>query len=153
MNESILEDLLHEHKLRITKCRTDILSFFLKSDCALSAKNLEKELSQYDRVTIYRTLNSFIDKHILHPIPSDSGAALYGLSDTIRKSRASTPYQKDDSDLNGIHEEHIHFACHACGKTLCLHEQSIPKVKLPDGYQVNEVEMVIKGYCQSCSPS
>jgi Fur family transcriptional regulator, ferric uptake regulator len=160
MNHEMIENLLHENQLRITRCRTDILLFFLQSSFALSAKDLENKFPQYDRVTVYRTLNSFIDKHMIHPIPSDGGAALYGLSDTIRKGFAlpsqqqksiTEPPERSEHELP--HDEHIHFSCHACGRTLCLPEQSIPKVKLPQGYQIKEVEMVVKGYCKSCSPA
>lgn len=160
MNHEMIENLLHENQLRITRCRIDILQFFLQSSFALSAKDLENKFPQYDRVTVYRTLNSFIDKHMIHPIPSDGGAALYGLSDTIRKGFAIPSQQQkpmaesvETSAHEFPHDEHIHFSCHACGRTLCLPEQSIPKVNLPQGYQVKEVEMVVKGYCKSCSPA
>lgn len=159
MNQEMIENLLHENELRITKCRTDIILFFLHSSFALSAKDLETNFPQYDRVTIYRTLNSFIEKHLIHPIPSDGGAALYGLSDGVRKGLAPISQQKNAVEPLEIssetfsHDEHIHFSCHACGRTLCLPEQTIPKVNLPQGYQVREVEMVVKGYCKSCSPS
>lgn len=158
MSQQILESLLHQHQLRFTKCRTDIISFFLNASFALSAKDLEKNLPEYDRVTIYRTLNSFIEKNIIHPIPSDGGAALYGLSDNIRKCLEQA--QQNTGEANSLHEvaeadheDHIHFSCHSCGKTLCLPEQIIPNVSLPQGYQIKEVEMVVKGYCQSCSHS
>lgn len=160
MNQDKIENLLHENQLRITKCRTDIIHFFLHSSFALSAKDLENNFPQYDRVTIYRTLNSFIEKHLIHPIPSDGGAALYGLSDSIRKSSNEVSQQQKTimetlkvSPVGLSHDEHIHFSCHACGRTLCLPEQTIPKVNLPRGYQIREVEMVVKGYCKSCSPS
>ncbi|MEK6479494.1 transcriptional repressor [Catalinimonas sp. 4WD22] len=158
MDQQILESLFHQHQLRFTRCRTDIITFFMNASFALSAKDLEVKLPQYDRVTIYRTLNSFIEKNILHPIPSDGGAALYGLSDNIRKTLEQSEQQHNIQQTikespGAAHEEHIHFSCHACGKTLCLPEQTIPKVNLPKGYQVQEVEMVVKGYCISCSPS
>ncbi|MDF9797113.1 Fur family ferric uptake transcriptional regulator [Catalinimonas alkaloidigena] len=158
MDQQFLESLFHQHKLRFTKCRTDIIVFFFDASFALSAKDLETRLPQYDRVTIYRTLNSFIEKNIIHPIPSDGGAALYGLSEHIRKVLDQTTVSEDftaadQSSIEAIHEEHIHFTCNACGKTSCLPEQMIPKVSLPQGYQVQEVEMVVKGYCKSCSHS
>ncbi|WPP51190.1 Fur family transcriptional regulator [Catalinimonas niigatensis] len=161
MNQDKIENLLQQHQLRITKCRTDIILFFLEASFALSAKDLENKFPQYDRVTIYRTLHSFIEKNMIHPIPSDGGAALYGLSDSIRKSSNEEDSQQHsplmeplEVSLTGLHhDEHIHFSCHACGRTLCLPEQTIPKVNLPQGYQVREVEMVVKGYCKSCSPS
>ncbi len=159
MDQRIIENLFNEYQLRVTNCRTDIMLFFLEADFALSAKALENNFPQYDRVTIYRTLNSFIEKGILHPIPSDGGAALYGLSDSIRKGAEQMGQATMLSDVEEvipqthIHDEHIHFSCHACGKTLCLPEQTIPKVNLPPGYQIKEVEMVVKGYCKSCTPA
>jgi Fur family ferric uptake transcriptional regulator len=79
MKYSDYKKLLKNHRLRITDCRIDVLEKFHNTDHALSFKDLEDELKDYDRVTLYRTLNSFIDQGLLHRIPNDSGVAAYGL--------------------------------------------------------------------------
>ncbi|MEN9961015.1 MAG: hypothetical protein RL045_1268, partial [Bacteroidota bacterium] len=48
---------LSDFDLRSTPCRLDVLSSFQSVDFALSQGDIEQKLSsQYDRVTIYRTL-------------------------------------------------------------------------------------------------
>ena len=73
MKYSDLKKTLKGHNLRITDCRMDVLEVFLNSTHALSFSDLEADLDLYDRVTLYRTLNSFIEKGLLHRIPDDSG--------------------------------------------------------------------------------
>jgi len=61
---SVLE-ILSSYSLRNTNSRKDILEVFLKEGKALSQKNIEDTISgECDRVTIYRTLSTFLDKGI-----------------------------------------------------------------------------------------
>ena len=58
----IAEKILKEHKLRNTPIRIAVLSYFKESNSALSHANLEQYFNnQFDRVTLYRTINSFIE--------------------------------------------------------------------------------------------
>jgi len=129
--------LLKTHSLRITDCRIDVLECFYRTKHALSFKDLEETLIDYDRVTVYRTLNSFIDKGLLHKIPSDSGIASYGLC------------QGECTDASH-HHDHVHFKCHVCGHTECLPEHHVPKVSLP-GYQIDEQNLIVDGVCKRCN--
>ncbi|NJO02922.1 MAG: hypothetical protein HC880_15685 [Bacteroidia bacterium] len=62
MNEQIAE-ILKNFNLRITDCRTGTLDMFLERAAALSNADLEEKLGiDFDRVTIYRTLRTFLDK-------------------------------------------------------------------------------------------
>ena len=76
--------ILKHHNLRLTDTRTDILSVFLRNKKALSHGDLEESLpADFDRVTIYRTLKSFVENGILHKVPDDTGNPRYALcSDT-----------------------------------------------------------------------
>lgn len=130
-----LKKILSNYDLRNTSCRYDVLNYFLNSGYALTPKDLEEELPKYDRVTLYRTLNTFIDKGLIHKIPSDSGIARYALSDTHKQKK----------------EEHIHFKCEDCGRTECLTEYNIPSVKIPNGYQLSSVNLIVTGKCNSCN--
>jgi Fur family ferric uptake transcriptional regulator len=46
--------------------------------------------------------------------------------------------------------EHVHFKCEACGNTTCLENVQIPALKLPQGYQVHETNLLIQGQCPNC---
>ncbi|MGB3588768.1 MAG: transcriptional repressor [Tunicatimonas sp.] len=145
MNATAVKEILHNHQLRITTGRCDVVGLFLKSNYALSAKDLENQLPQYDRVTLYRTLHTFIEKRILHLIPHDGELAYFGFSEDIRQ-------QLTDKQVNATahHSDHIHFTCTVCGRTECLPEHLVPEVSLPKSYQINEVALLVKGQCQAC---
>lgn len=71
---------LSDFDLRSTPCRLDVLSSFQAVDFALSQGDIEQKLSeQYDRVTIYRTLKTFLTSGLLHKVLDDNGGVKYAL--------------------------------------------------------------------------
>ncbi|UXP31464.1 transcriptional repressor [Reichenbachiella agarivorans] len=134
---SDLKQLLKKHQLRVTDCRLDVLSLFQASEHALTSRFLEHELTAYDRVTLYRTLNSFIESGLLHKIPDDSGMARYGVCD-------------HHCDSEEHRHDHLHFKCDACGHVDCLSSYHVPKVQIP-GFLIKEANMILNGLCQSCN--
>lgn len=136
MKFSDYKKLLKGHTLRVTDCRIDVLQRFYNSTHALSFKDLEESLGDYDRVTLYRTLNSFIDKGLLHRIPNDSGFASFGLC-------------LDECDQMAHHHNHVHFKCNVCGHIECLPEHHVPSISLPE-YEVKESNLIMNGVCKLC---
>ena len=132
---SELKKILKDHRLRVTDCRMDILAFFIKSEKALSLKQLEKKFQSYDRVTLYRTLNSFTANELLHKIPDDSGTVTYGL-------------RRVNQDPNTSSHDHIHFKCNECGTIECI-DKSLPKIEIP-GYLIKDANLIVNGTCKSC---
>ena len=133
---SKVKGILKSHKLRITDGRIDILEYFLRHNRAMTYKDLEIEFEEFDRVTLYRTLNSFCEHGVLHKIVDDNGETNYGLC-----------YDTCDSDDHN--HDHMHFKCSECGSLECL-QQKIPLIKIP-GYQVDEVNLLLKGVCNTCA--
>jgi len=131
------KNVLKSHDLRVTDCRIDVLERFNKSSHALSFKDLEDALSDdYDRVTLYRTLHSFIENGVLHKIPNDDGMSFYGLC-------------FDTCTSHGHKHDHVHFKCLKCGNVDCIPDEHVPVVTLP-GYKIVEVNVVVNGYCKDC---
>ena len=132
------ESLLKKHKLRITDCRKDILNLFLENKYALSNALIEEHLSEYfDRVTIYRTLRTFLDKGLVHKVLDDSGSVKFALC--------------MDSCQSEHHHDHVHFKCEVCGKTVCIEKVVIPMVALPAGFMPVEYNLLITGKCSVCN--
>ena len=132
-------DILKRFELRHTETREHILNGFLGREAALSHGDLETILEDgYDRVTIYRTLKTFVDKGILHKILDDQGGVKYALC----TNHCSTEEHKHD---------HIHFKCSDCGDTTCLEKVSIPNIDLPSGYSRKDVNVLVQGTCPKCS--
>lgn len=138
MNEKRLKEILKQHSLRITDCRKDVLEYFSAKSHALSSRDLEENFSEYDRVTLFRTLNSFLEKGLIHRIPSESGAANYALC--------------QDYCHPGEHQhDHVHFTCNACGVIECIESAKIPTIEIP-GYLVKESNFLVSGICKNCIP-
>jgi Fur family transcriptional regulator, ferric uptake regulator len=132
------EILLKNFSLRSTPTRQQIIHLFLKKNYALSHGDIEKEITDdLDRVTVYRTLKTFLDKGLIHKVLDDEGSLKYALC-----NEACT--------LTGHHHDHVHFKCAVCGQTNCLNVE-VPVVKLPKGYMANEVNLLIQGVCDRCS--
>lgn len=136
MNMSSPLTILQSHKLRITDCRQEIIREFLDKQVALAHSDLEESLdSQFDRVTIYRTLKTFVDKDVVHKVLDDSGATKYAL--------CSHEEEKHN-------HEHVHFKCEICGETTCLESITLPSIKLPKGFKKKEMNLLVQGVCNKC---
>jgi Fur family transcriptional regulator, ferric uptake regulator len=132
-----LEGILRRKRLSATDSRKKILSLFLSTKDALSHNDIEKKAGEkFDRVTVYRTLQSFVEKGIIHAIPSTEEAVHYALC-------------KDCHE--GHHEDqHLHFVCTQCHETICLENSTFPQVTLPEGYIAERVQVVVNGVCRKC---
>lgn len=137
--ESEVKDLLKEFDLRTTSCRTEILGMFINKDFALSHADIEQKISSsHDRVTVYRTLKTFLDKGIIHRVLDDGGSAKYALC-------------KDSCSTDIHNHEHVHFKCINCGITICLENVEVPGFSLPEGYKAIETSLLVQGICKNCN--
>lgn len=134
------KDTLRLHDLRHTGCREAILDILHNRDAALSHGDLENGLQEnYDRVTVYRTLKTFVDKGIIHKVLDEEGLR-YALCKEVCH----------DHDHHH-HHDHVHFKCQTCGKTTCLDDIHIPSFKLPQGFIPQEMNLLIQGKCAICN--
>lgn len=130
--------ILKKNSLSITDSRQKILELFLESSGALAHADIEKKTGEsFDRVTIYRTLQSFVEKGLIHLIPTTDNSIKYALC-------------KEECQAGHHHDNHVHFVCDECDKTICLDEVIIPAVKLPKGFTPQYAEMMVTGICGDC---
>lgn len=130
--------LLRKNKLKVTQPRLSVLHVISDKDTAISQPDLEKLLgNEVDRVTLYRVLATFEEKGILHKIFDLHGTATYALCST-------------DCDEHHHHDEHVHFICSSCNSIYCLDDIKLPKITLPEGYQLNSVGINAVGLCAQC---
>ena len=136
--DSQVYTILKRNSLSVTGSRTKILQLFLEQPGALVHGDIEKKAGEkFDRVTIYRTLQTFVDKGIIHSIPTADNSIRYALC-------------KDECSEGHHHDHHIHFVCNICHNTYCLDDVVTPEIKLPKGYQAGHVEVVVEGICKNC---
>ena len=132
------DQLLKNFRLRATPNRQAILHLFLQKEYALSQGDIESEIDgSLDRVTVYRTLKTFLDRGLIHKVLDDQGSLKYALCNEPCTAR-------------GHHHDHVHFKCTQCGQTNCL-DVEVPQVKLPKGYKMKEVNLLIQGICEQCA--
>ena len=133
------KDILKKNRLSVTASREKILNLFLDQTGALAHGDIEKRAGEkFDRVTIYRTLQAFVEKGIIHTIPTADNSILYALC-------------KDDCEEGHHHDHHVHFICKQCHNTYCLDNVVTPDIKLPAGYSAKQIEVVVEGICRQCS--
>jgi len=130
--------LLRQHKLKVTQPRLHVLGVIAEKNTAISQPELERLLGDHiDRVTLYRVLATFEEKGILHKIFDLHGTATYAICST-------------DCNENHHHDEHVHFICSACNSIYCLDDIKLPKINLPQGYQLNSIGVNAVGLCAQC---
>ncbi|HEY0677084.1 MAG TPA: transcriptional repressor [Chitinophagaceae bacterium] len=130
--------ILKKNQLSITGSRKKILELFLASNGALAHADIERKAGQkFDRVTVYRTLQTFVDKGIIHSIPTSDNSVKYALC-------------KEDCKEGRHFDNHVHFICRNCEKTICLEEVSVPEVHLPQEFAAVQSQMVVTGLCKEC---
>jgi Fur family transcriptional regulator, ferric uptake regulator len=131
-------EILKKNQLSVTAGREKILELFINSRGALAHADIEKNIQAgFDRVTVYRTLQTFVEKGIIHHIPTTDNSIKYALC-------------KDNCEAGHHHDNHVHFICDKCKKTVCLDEITVPPIQLPQGFTPKYAEMVVTGICSDC---
>lgn len=132
-------EILKRSQLSVTDSRRKILELFRHTNGALAHADIETKTGEhFDRVTIYRTLQTFVEKGIIHTIPTVDNSVLYALC-------------KDQCSEGHHHDNHVHFICDDCGAAYCLENIATPEVKLPAGFKQVQTDVLISGKCDKCS--
>lgn len=137
MNQHI-QEILETHQLRKTAVRVQVLEIFLDKQEAFSHADIERQMDQIDRITLYRTLKTFEDKGVIHKAIDGSDKVKYALC-------------HHGCDEQEHHDAHAHFHCDDCGKTYCLDEVEAPAVPAPGKFKVAMTHLVMTGQCEMCS--
>ena len=133
-----IEQVLESKNIRVTAMRLLIYKFLAENQVAVTLSDVEGAFEKADRTTLYRTVKTFVEKDIVHQIDDGTGIVKYALCEQDCSCEIET-------DL------HLHFHCNNCNETICLTEHKIPKIKVPDGFVSENVNLVVKGICDKCS--
>lgn len=132
------DEILKAHGLKNTRQRQVVLGAFTGSNRAFSQPELEKQLKgEMDRVTLYRILNSFEEKGILHSILDQDGTMNYASC-------------SDSCSAGQHHDQHIHFNCRKCKNVYCLPSPN-PVVHVPDSFKAENLSVIAIGLCDACN--
>ncbi len=134
---AVYEAVLTAHGIRPTAVRNLVYKAVQSFENTFSLTDLEDALESVDKSTLFRTLTLFAEHHLLHEIEDGSGSKKYCLCRNDHECR--------------VDELHCHFYCEACHKTFCLDHTHIPVVRYPDGFQLRQIDYLLKGLCPDCS--
>ena len=137
MQTQEIENKLKSKDVKPTAMRILVLQYFQGRTSATTLRQLEDHFDGSEMTTLYRTLKTFVNHNILHTIDDGTGIMKYA---KCIEGCVCAP-----QDL------HYHFHCLSCTETICLTEQSIPSVQLPQNFTMTEANMVVKGHCSNCS--
>ncbi len=110
-NEISSDARLKKAGLRRTPVRLGVLDLLAASRQSLDVTEILAKLPTHtDAVTVYRTLNAFTRKKMVHRIRGENRSWRYALGDSQESKQ----------------HRHPHFVCEDCGKVECLVEAEIP---------------------------
>jgi len=130
------ETLIRATQARVTKPRVAVLAFLLGQKESLTHHDIQQRLSgdALDPVTLYRVLEWLSEHELVHRIAGH---------DQVWRFSAGAGHHT---------HEHAHFQCTSCAKVTCFNDVALPrKLKLPAGFESEEVDFMIKGTCPLCT--
>jgi len=119
--------------------RASVIECIARSDHALSAQEILHHVRcrhTINKVTLYRILDLFVEKNIVHRNSTGDRAFRYCLGNY------------------GTGNNHCHFYCTKCGNMECVEMSRIPvdtavwEKRL--GQQINHIEIRLDGVCNQC---
>lgn len=137
MKMSVYEKRLEQRGVRPTALRMLIFRTLVEAGRPLSLGDMEDLLDTVDKSTIFRTLTLLLSHRLVHAIEDGSGSLKYEACDG---KCACT-----------VDDMHAHFFCQACQRTFCFRQIQVPQVALPDGFAVQSINYMIKGFCPDCA--
>ena len=132
-----MANLLKSKNISVTPFRNNVLAIFSKYNNAIPLSIVEKELKEYNRITLYRTIKIFLEKGIIHEISISGEESNYAIC-------------QEECDTVAHHHQHIHFKCNNCGIIFCVEVDEFPTIILPE-YKIEDLEIQATGLCQSCN--
>ena len=132
-----MTNLLISKKISVTPFRKEVLAIFEKHKNAIPLSIIEKELKDYNRITLYRTIKIFKEKGIIHEITLSGTASNYAIC-------------KEECDTIAHNHQHIHFKCNRCEIIFCVEMDKMPNIKLPN-FKIEQLEIQASGICQDCN--
>ena len=127
--------LLKKSGLSITPLRKEVLAFLLENEVS-SLDDIKKNIKEFDRVTLYRTIKVLIKFKIIKEL-SFENKKFFSLNRNINKSSDSF-------------EQSVYFYCMYCNNLTFLNNKIISFDITPD-YEVHQSESIISGKCNLCN--
>lgn len=128
-------DILDRANLKATKTRSKVLDAIKKNKGAISQNKIQNELN-LDRVTLYRTLNSFLENGIIHQAHNDGNQIFYAICSSNCNSHRHQ-------------HNHAHLVCKQCSTINCQPLETPFSLNLPS-FKVETISITVNGTCADC---
>ena len=133
-----IENLLQDKGVKPTANRILVMKELMKATHPINLAELEKRLDfTMDKASIFRVLELFAEKDVVHVIEDGSRSLKYELCHSGKE--------------HSIADQHAHFYCERCKETFCLEAVSVPLIDIPDGFTPHSINYMIKGICPKCN--
>ncbi|MFA5423986.1 MAG: Fur family transcriptional regulator [Phycisphaerae bacterium] len=136
-NPENLEQLLSRCGLRKTRQRLGVLKVLADAAGPLTAEEIGRVLrrAKPDKVTIYRTLESFVEVGLVHRAYLQDRTSHYELSHNCSQRQC-----------------HPHFTCTSCGATRCMIDTKVEMVRgIGRGFVIHRQQVRLEGLCPDCA--
>jgi len=132
--------ILSQYGLSQTKFRSDLLNLFYTSKKSLLIEDILNYFeNSVDKVTVYRSLDSFEKKGLIHNVPDKRNLKRYALC------------KHEECSSTSHNDNHVHFICFACEQTFCLDKIKSPDLSSLKGYYIKNLNLTLEGYCNDCN--
>lgn len=136
MSYEDIERQLEHRGIKPTPNRVLVYRELRDAQNPVSLNDLEIALAPTDKASIFRVLELYTQKDIVHTIEDGSRSLKYELCHGYGEHSAT--------------DQHPHFYCEECGRVFCFDNIAIPQLSLPDGFEVKSINFMFKGKCPKC---
>lgn len=137
MNNNDISEFLMGKGVRSTPNRVLVMKELMNAKSPVSLAELEISLDTMDKASIFRVLELFAGKELVHVIEDGSRSLKYELCHS--------------ESHHSVEDQHVHFYCEKCDKVYCFEDISVPSIKIPGSYTVKSINYMIKGICPGCA--
>lgn len=138
MSNVEVENIFNSKGIKPTSNRVLVIRSLMNVSRPVSLAELEIALGfTVDKASIFRVLELFAEKDVVHVIEDGSRSLKYELC------HSSARHTVDD--------QHPHFYCEYCKETFCLELEKVPVIDIPEGFLPHSINYMIKGKCPKCS--
>lgn len=137
MNNDNIENILNGRGIKPTANRILVMKELMKASNPVNLADLEVLMEfSMDKASIFRVLELFAEKDVVHVIEDGSRSLKYELCHSGTK--------------HSIADQHAHFYCEHCKETYCIEAASVPMIDIPNDFIPHSINYVIKGICPKC---
>lgn len=130
-------NVLEKADIRPTVNRILVVDALMHAKQPMSMMDLELQLETLEKSSVFRVLTLLLEHDLVHAIEDGRGIVKYEMC-----------HGEGHCSVNDMH---AHFYCEKCRNVYCLEEVNLPKVDLPEGYNMKSINFMIKGICPNCN--